>query len=287
VPDTHNKTRCFDPFPFPALEEGPLKQRIRELGERLDLHRKRQQEAHPGLTLTGMYNVLEKLRGGDLRSPSANGDRRSPPPLTAKEKQIHDQGLVTLLKQIHDELDEAVLEAYGWQDLAGTALRSGPANEMRMNDPKESPADPRLDQTSIPHSHGLPGDQSLPTDELLTRLVALNHTRAAEEKTGHIRWLRPEYQNRSGDPRSPQQTQLPGTEVSPQSKIQNHQSSIINPSSNWPERLPDQVTLIRHLLTQTPTATPAELSAHFGRKNQKRTDQIEGIIETLKGLGQV
>lgn len=61
------------------------------------------------------------------------------------------------IKQIHDELDAAVLEAYGWGDLAGTALRSGPANEMRMNDPKESPEDPRLDQTSIPHSHRLPG----------------------------------------------------------------------------------------------------------------------------------
>jgi hypothetical protein len=48
-----------------------------------------------------------------------------------------------------------------------------------------------------------------------------------------------------------------------------------------------QGTLIRHLLTQTPTATPAELSNHLGRRNQKRTDQIEGIIETLKGLGQV
>ena len=90
-------------FPFPALEEGTLKQRIRALGERLDSHRKRQQEQHPGLTLTGIYNVLEKLRSGE--------------PLTAKEKQIHDQGLVTVLRQIHDELDEAVLEAYGWSDL--------------------------------------------------------------------------------------------------------------------------------------------------------------------------
>lgn len=35
---------------------------IRDLGERLDAHRKRQQELHPGLTLTGMYNVLVKLR---------------------------------------------------------------------------------------------------------------------------------------------------------------------------------------------------------------------------------
>ncbi len=55
---------------------------------------------HPELTLTGMYNVLEKLRAGE--------------PLTAKEKTIHEQGLVSVLKQIHDDLDAAVFEAYGW-----------------------------------------------------------------------------------------------------------------------------------------------------------------------------
>jgi hypothetical protein len=58
---------------------------------------------------------------------------------------------------------------------------------------------------------------------MLARLVALNHARAAEKKTGHIRWLRPEYQNRGSDPRSPTQSALPGTETeSSQSKIQNH-----------------------------------------------------------------
>jgi len=101
------KTTCFEPFPFPALEEGSLKQLIRELGERLDAHRKRQQEQHPDLTLTGIYNVLEKLRAGEA--------------LTAKDRDLHDQGLVSVLKQIHDELDEAVLEAYGWTDLKGSA----------------------------------------------------------------------------------------------------------------------------------------------------------------------
>lgn len=74
--------------------------RIRELGERLDAHRKKQQSLHPDLTLTGMYNVLEKLRSGH--------------PLTAKEKTIHEQGLVSVLKQIHDDLDAAVFDAYRW-----------------------------------------------------------------------------------------------------------------------------------------------------------------------------
>jgi hypothetical protein len=228
----YNRARCFETFPFPALEDGDLKQRIRELGERLDAHRKRQQELHPSLTLTGMYNVLEKVRANE--------------PLTAKEKTIHDQGLITLLLQLHDELDAAVLEAYGWSDL------------HPINASNEA--------------------------ELLTRLVALNHTRAAEEKSGLIRWLRPEYQNPTQQ--QPIQANLAGTETSSlKSKIQNQQSSIVNQS--WPEKLPEQVTLIRQLLTTNPTTTPEEISNHFGRKNQKRVEQIEGIIQTLRGLGTI
>ena len=38
-------------------------------------------------------------------------------PLTVKEKTIHSTGLVGVLKTLHDELDAAVLAAYGWSDL--------------------------------------------------------------------------------------------------------------------------------------------------------------------------
>ncbi|NJD39608.1 MAG: hypothetical protein FIA89_14995 [Geobacter sp.] len=34
--------------------------------------------------------------------------------MTAKEKAIHEQGLISVLKQLHDELDAAVADAYGW-----------------------------------------------------------------------------------------------------------------------------------------------------------------------------
>jgi hypothetical protein len=95
----YNNSICFETFPFPDASE-EQKSRIRELAEQLDTHRKRQQEQHPDLTMTGMYNVLEKLRSGDA--------------LTAKEKSTHEQGLVSVLKQLHDELDKAVFDAYGW-----------------------------------------------------------------------------------------------------------------------------------------------------------------------------
>jgi hypothetical protein len=93
------KTKCFDSFPFPACSL-EVADKIRKLAERLDAHRKRQQDLHTDLTLTGMYNVLEALREGRA--------------LTAKEKTIHEKGLCAVLREIHDELDRAVFEAYGW-----------------------------------------------------------------------------------------------------------------------------------------------------------------------------
>jgi hypothetical protein len=95
----YNKTVCFEPFPFPVCDN-THKARIRALAEQLDAHRKRQQAINSKLTLTDMYNVLEKLRSREE--------------LTAKEKVIHEQGLVSVLRQIHDDLDAAVFAAYGW-----------------------------------------------------------------------------------------------------------------------------------------------------------------------------
>jgi hypothetical protein len=95
----YTKSICFDAFPFPTAT--PEQQtRIRDLGEKLDVHRKARQALHPDLTMTGMYNVLEALRAGRA--------------LTDKEKIIHENGLVSVLRELHDELDAAVADAYGW-----------------------------------------------------------------------------------------------------------------------------------------------------------------------------
>jgi hypothetical protein len=95
----YNKTRCFETFPFPAFT--PAQQaRIRDLAEQLDAHRKRQQALHPTLTLTGMYNVLEAVRAGQ--------------PLSSKDRKVYEDGLVGMLKELHDQLDAAVADAYGW-----------------------------------------------------------------------------------------------------------------------------------------------------------------------------
>lgn len=96
------KTRTFDPFPFPAADDFQ-KQRIRATAEELDTHRKRVLADHPHLTLTRLYNVLEKLRA-DVE----------PDTLEAAERRIFDDGLVLILQELHDKLDVAVAEAYGW-----------------------------------------------------------------------------------------------------------------------------------------------------------------------------
>ena len=49
----YSKTRCFDPFPFPADVSEPLKTRIRAEAEALDALRKRVLATHDVLTLTG------------------------------------------------------------------------------------------------------------------------------------------------------------------------------------------------------------------------------------------
>jgi hypothetical protein len=210
---------CFDPFPFPAANE-EQKQRIRELGEQLDAHRKRQQALHPELTITGMYNVLEKLRSGEA--------------LTAKEKVIHEHGLVSILKQIHDDLDAAVFDAYGW------------------------PA-------------------TLTDEEILERLVALNHERAEEEKRGLVRWLRPEFQNPSGAREATQET-MAGLDTGAYESAAAAEVPII-----WPGALPQQLSAVRQvLLASSQQWTMRSLTKRFSGAKKK---EIERALESLEALG--
>jgi len=47
-----------------------------------------------------MYNVLEKLRAGET--------------IEGKDREIYDSGLIGILKDLHDQIDAAVADAYGW-----------------------------------------------------------------------------------------------------------------------------------------------------------------------------
>ena len=240
----YNNTRCFETFPFP---DAPPEQQaqIRELADRLDAHRKRQQALHPELTLTGMYNVLEKLRSGE--------------PLNAKDKTIHEQGLVSLLRELHDELDRAVFAAYGWDDLA----------EQLVGKPGAT--------TPLPDK---PETQAEAEEELLCRLVALNAERAAEEARGLVRWLRPEYQNPSAAV-APEQSEA---DLGDTTDFESVPAATAAPGKlTWPKQMREQVAAVRHALSQSPLPADA-LAAQFKRSPKVA---VQAVLDALEELGMV
>ena len=239
----YNKTRCFETFPFPAAS--PEQQAtIRDLAERLDAHRKRQQTQHPELTLTNLYNVLEKLRAGE--------------PLTAKDKITHEQGLVSVLRELHDELDRAVFDAYGWHDLAAQLIGLPGAT------------------TPLPDK---PETQAAAEEELLKRLVDLNRQRAAEEAQGHIRWLRPDYQNPQGH--SSHQTRLDTESTSADADGEPDSTAISSDKLNWPKTMREQIAAVRSALASD-AQTTAELATRFKRKP---TAAVQSVLDALEELG--
>ena len=100
----YTKSRCFDPFPFPDASDAH-KATLRALGEELDATRKRVLAEHPDLTLTGLYNVLEKLKSRE--------------PLTPEDEDVKHRGLVLIIKDLHEQIDRAAFEAYGWPHTLG------------------------------------------------------------------------------------------------------------------------------------------------------------------------
>jgi hypothetical protein len=241
---TWTNTTCFLTFPFPAANHVQA-ERIRDLAEQLDAHRKRQQAAFPELTLTGMYNVQEKLRTGEA--------------LTDKERVIHEQGLVSVLRQLHDELDEAVLESYGWEDLrplmrATNGHRDG--SELALADARAA-----LDE------------------QLLERLVALNAERAAEEARGLVRWLRPEFQNPAGHTAPTQADLETGDDDAPVEK------AVVTRKQPWPKDLTDQVKAVTAALASTSTPRRADDIAALFTGGTKRPARVAQILEMLTALG--
>lgn len=267
----YNNSVCFDPFPFPLCDDAH-KERIRVIAEELDAHRKRVQAAHPGLTLTGMYNVLEKLRAGK--------------PLSAKEKVIHDEGLVSILKQLHDDLDAAVFAAYGWEQLweAHLDARHGSMLDFQTGTTIQLDCDPEGFAAELAKF-----EKALDA-EILTRLVALNAQRAAEEKEGIIHWLRPDYQipasqakakgkgrDKQGDLQLTDGKGTRATKKTPASKAKG------KTKTPWPKPLAQRIHAVETALHAAPTSvTAADLAAQFSRA---KPADLQEILESLVTLG--
>ncbi len=295
------KTTCFETFPVPAEDTGltaELTERIRQLAEQLDAHRKNRQSAHPDLTLTGMYNVLEKLRSGEA--------------LSAKDKTMHEQGLVSVLRTLHDELDTAVLQAYGWQDLGPKPCPPfTPAQAATSNSTNST-------NTTIATTSIATAALGQWTDDLLQRLVNLNAQRAAEEAHGTVRWLRPDYQNPAtpaepSEPASPetpttaQQANLDlGADTRAENDLENAKGNNSNNSEggsgtqrtrsakaqlanqqSWPATLPEQIKAVAKVLSEASAPLNLDaIAAHFNARGRWR-DRLPTILDTLEAIGRV
>lgn len=180
---------------------------------------------------------------------------------------IHEQGLVSVLKQIHDDLDAAVFEAYGW---------------------------PR----------------TLTDEEILERLVALNHERAEEESRGIIRWLRPEFQNPANNAGVQQSLALDderdekdinderdldedesskgkvGKKKSTAKKSKSKPISTVDSPAkklDWPKSLPDRIRAVASELESLRTPITADEMTKRFIKAPKAA--VAEILETLVAVG--
>lgn len=239
----YSKTRTFDPFPFAS----PISPRLAELGERLDAFRKERLAAHDFLTMTGLYNALERVRELDARIDA---------PLSEAERDIYDAGQIAILKELHDEIDRETFAAYGWSDL-GARLVGKPGGT-----------------TPSPHKSA---DQEAAEEELLVRLVTLNQERAAEEKQGMVRWLRPEFQK----PRL-------AAKVKGEAQIEADLGvAVIAEEAKWPADGLDQIRSVRDLLARAaaPITVPALAASFSGRNTPKRRQRVEQVLDTLISTG--
>lgn len=239
----YNKTVCFETFPFPVTE-AHQRNLIGGLAKHVYAHRNRQQTEHPNLTLTGMYNVMEKLRSGET--------------LTTKEKAIHEQGLVSILSELHDQLDRAVFEAYGWGDLADKLVGLPGAT------------------TPLPDK---PDAQAEAEEELLLRLVALNAQRTAEEARGQVRWLRPAYQNPT------EAAQAHQAEIEVACEETDAATTTATAKQIWPKNMREQVAAVRTALQTQPMSVEA-IAGQFKRSPKVAVQAVLGALEELGMVSQ-
>src|SRR5690606_10012520 len=144
---------------------------------------------------------------------------------------VHEHGLVGVLKSLHDELDTAVLQAYGWADLT------------------------------------LPAD----TDTLLLRLVELNAKRAAEEAAGTVRWLRPEFQQTGQGEQAALETGAAddGEDEDETAEVKPTKATVVQ--RPWPTGLTEQIKAVAEVLASAGRSLDLEaLAGHFNGRGRWR-----------------
>ncbi|HNV75967.1 MAG TPA: hypothetical protein PKH96_14910, partial [Gemmatimonadaceae bacterium] len=217
----YSKGICFDAFPFPSRGD-PLRTAIADAAVRIERHRSAALGRDETVTLMKLYDVVSALRAGRALTPT--------------QRHLHELGACGVLRDLHDDLDRLVAEAYGWS----------------------WPEPPSL---------------------VLERLVTLHDARVEEERAGHVRWLRPNYQKpRFGSDSgsgAPTAFELPESEDP-------ERSDVVTPAP-WPKDAVGQITVLRQIASEAPITVEAALKRFTGAKREL----VERHLETLAILGEV
>lgn len=212
------KSKCFDPFPFPHASAS-ARAEIGTIAEELDETRKRVLAEHPDITLTALYNVLEAIVVGNQ--------------LSRKEQDVRSRGCVLILRELHERLDAAVVESYGWQADIGV-------------------------------------------EQILDGLVRLNEVRAAEERRGFIKWLRPEYQIEKIGPLAHRGDRIQAI-LSTKAKSR---------KTAFPATRLEQAQIVLDIMGRAKAPISAEdIAATFSSPEQTVTD-VRDVLQSLARLGQ-
>lgn len=204
---------CFDAFPFPQRPTAN-ERTISDLA--LEIEETRRKALERGFSITKVYNVIAKRRAGEQ--------------LTLREQPVYEKGLAGILFQLHSDLDEAALRAYGWPpDIADA--------------------------------------------QIIERLALMNVERAAEERSGVVRWLRPDFQNTAG------------AAAARQAAAAEQLRPIVSSarSLNWPATVPEQIAVMRATLSDGHWRTVEELTAEFAGASSIEAVQL--ALQSLEALG--
>ena len=148
---------------------------------------------------------------------------------------------MTIIRQHQDAIDALVAQAYGW---------------------------------GADHAAGTLSDA-----EILTRLVALNAVRAAEEARGLVRWLRPDYQAPHAAPATSGSLDLGETPALPA-------GAVIIP---WQKTLPEQVSAVAGLLQGAAAPLhPRDVARAFKTTESgkaKQASSMTPMLDTLTAIG--
>ena len=124
----------------------------------------------------------------------------------------------------------------------------------------------RID-AAVAAAYGWPADLS--DEDILARLVDLNRQRAEEEARGHIRWLRPDFQNPDG--RRPEES----------SGELDVEQAVVVELRPWPKTLPERMAAVRDVLAETGSATPGDVAAHIkGAGETKVVPFLDSLVAT-------